>query len=66
MKASDSSPIGQFIAFFDANPDEELTQEMAMVKFDITARQFEHALRRLRDTGHLEYVRVIRRPGGWK
>jgi len=44
---------GRLRAFFDANPQEELTLEDAAVKFDATDRSVVHAVHALRRAGVL-------------
>jgi hypothetical protein len=48
--------------FFEENPDEELTIEMAVVKFNAERGSIQSALNRLMSVGILESVRVIRLP----
>ncbi len=48
------------IAFFEANPDEELTIRQAATKFGVTEGAVRMAL--YRGTTGLEFVNVMRRP----
>lgn len=54
------SLAGRIKAFFDNNPDEELTIEQARIKFDCEAQQLSDALARLRAVKAIEVVRIIR------
>lgn len=47
-------------AFYAANPDEELTYEQMLVKFNATRTGINEAMKRLRAIGLLESVHVIR------
>ena len=46
--------------FYRQNPDEELTYEQALEKFDVSPRDLSTALWMLKCRGELEMVRVIR------
>lgn len=51
----------RIVDFFAENPDEELTMNDAMVKFDCTSRQLHETLIRLRSVGVIETPKLIRR-----
>lgn len=46
--------------FFEANPDEELTHQDILTKFECNPRTAETALAKLRMAGVLESVHVVR------
>lgn len=46
-------------AFFEANPDEELTPEDIAIKFDVTSVNVEDALRYMRKHGQVKVQRVV-------
>lgn len=50
----------RIMAFYHANPDEELTREMLMVKFELTLNSAKSILRALYAEGILEHAHVIR------
>ena len=59
MKHRPNSLAGKLLAFFTANPTEELTPAQIREKFGVTAFSVSMAVRRLEESG-CENVRVIR------
>jgi len=59
MKHRPTSLAGKLLAFFTANPTEELTPAQIRDKFGVTAFSVSMAVRRLEQSG-CENVRVIR------
>jgi hypothetical protein len=47
-------------AFFQANPEEELTQQQALAKFGCTTTNFTTAVSILVTNGEIEKLRIIR------
>lgn len=54
------SKVGRIRAFFEANPDEELTYPDIMAKFGLTHVEARTAVKLLRERKQLETVHVIR------
>lgn len=59
MKHADGLPA-KLKAFFEANPDEELTYALIVAKFDISPETAREAVGRLCREGELESFHVIR------
>jgi predicted transcriptional regulator len=57
------STRARMLAFFEANPDEELTVAQAAVKFSVTEAAVQLAAAELERAGRVERVKVIRRAG---
>lgn len=62
MKLRQDGLASRMLAFFEHNPEEELTIAQAAVKFDAPAATVRNALRYLRELGKIENVRVVRLP----
>lgn len=62
MKLRPDGLASRVLAYFERNPDEELTIEQAAVKFDAPVPTVRNALRYLRELGKIENVRVVRLP----
>jgi len=61
MRHRRSSLASKLLAFFEANPTEELTPQQIRDKFDVRSTNVIMTLRRLNRTeGPLENVRVVR------
>lgn len=56
------SVASRLLAFFVANPDEELTEVMAQTKFSASDAMVKLAIRELSREGVLERVTVVRLP----
>lgn len=54
------SKVGRIRAYFDANPDDELTYKDIAQKFSITEVEARSAVKLLRERRQLETVHVIR------
>lgn len=52
----------RLLAFFETNPDEELTERQAEVKLACSAESIKEAVLRLVRAGKIEKVKVIRLP----
>lgn len=57
------SVSSRLMAFFDANPDEELTIGQAAVKLDVSHVAVHNAVAQLSRDGKLERANVVRIPG---
>jgi Fic family protein len=53
---------GKLVQFFEDNPDEELTLQIAVIKFNASPVAVQTAISRLVEAGVLESIKVIRLP----
>ncbi len=61
MKSRSSSLRARLLAFFDANPHEELTRADIAAKFSVSLHAVDSVLSQLRQAGELEPVHAWRR-----
>lgn len=59
-KPRSDSLAARMLAYFQANPDEELLRQDVAEKFGAKMKSVDFAIGRLRDQGYLESVHVVR------